>query len=473
MPQINQALRGFYRKYPESVEISLESIGETPQKAKPTILVVCTSVGKVKSILKRHFSYDSATYGLMVCRGKVMRSRKRTPKRSMARDEEYVEPKNSHHQERPVNGASIGAFAEGQALMPVSFGGLVMVDGEPFGLTVHHMLDVPSDSEGDDDDYSLPTIRSSHHEAGPALLTTEALEALGYELSDCDSETSSIASSIISDASSALEPGDIGGIAPDCAGGYMVTQPAFDDVDPRIFPSADTMTQDYLDSYTLGPLHASSGLRRRACSLGLTHEIDWALFRFSPGRAPGENKVAGAPAGWPGAFIPTAHLGGLPVHAVARTSGVTQGRIQRAITTVKLRGRQTPSQSFTVEGGLGVPGDSGAWVLAEGGACGHVLAWSEKRKVGYFCPMEIMFEDIRGALGAGIVEFPGASGVEAGDEEEDEAMVEVEEVHLLGGKEKIDDVGLSVYSLLKEEPVKDEVEEVDLVTGMEGMCVRA
>ncbi|OBT45773.1 hypothetical protein VE00_03833 [Pseudogymnoascus sp. WSF 3629] len=473
MPQINHALRGFYRKYPESVEISLESIGETPQKAKPTILVVCTSVGKVKSILKRHFSYDSATYGLMVCRGKVMRSRKRAPKRSMARDEEYVEPKNSHHQERPVNGASIGAFAEGQALMPVSFGGLVMVDGEPFGLTVHHMLDVPSDSEDEDDDYSLPTIRSSTLEPGPAPLTTEALEALGYELSDCDSETSSIASSILSDEPSFLEPGDIGGIAPDCAGGYLVTQPALDDVDPRIFPSAETMTQDYLDSYTLGSLHASSGLRRRACSLGLTHEIDWALFRFSPGRAPGENKVTGAPAGWPGALIPTAHLGGLPVRAVARTSGVTQGRIQRAVTTVKLRGRQTPSQSFTVEGGLGVPGDSGAWVLAEGGACGHVLAWSDKRKVGYFCPMEVMFEDIKGTLGARVVEFPGASGVEVGDEEDDEAMVEIEEVQVPGDKEKMDEMGLSVYSLLKGGQVKGEVEEVDLVTGMEGMCVRA
>ncbi|KFY02451.1 hypothetical protein O988_02159 [Pseudogymnoascus sp. VKM F-3808] len=470
MPQINHALRGFYRKYPESVEISLESIGETPQKAKPTILVVCTSVSKVKSILKRHFSYDSATFGLMVCRGKVMRSRKRAPKRSMARDEEYIEPKNPHHQERPANGASIGAFAEGQTLMPVSFGGLVVVDGEPFGLTVHHMLDVPSDSEGDDDeDYSPPTVRSSDTEPGSAPLTSEALEALGYELSDCDSETSSIASSILSDESSALEPGDIDGIAPDCAGGYLVTQPALDDVDPHIFPSADTMTQDYLDSYTLGPLHASSGLRRRSCDLGLTHEIDWALFRFSPGRAPGENKIVGAPAGWPGAFIPTARLGGLPVHAVARTSGVTQGRIGRAVTTVKLRGRQTPSQSFTVEGGLGVPGDSGAWVLAEEGACGHVLAWSERKKVGYFCPMEVMFEDIKGTLGAGIVEFPGASWVETGEEKEDEAMVEVEEVNMADEKEKMDDMGLSVYSLLKGGQVKEEVEEVDLVTGMEGI----
>ncbi|KFY15867.1 hypothetical protein V491_05530 [Pseudogymnoascus sp. VKM F-3775] len=87
--------------------------------------------------------------------------------------------------------------------------------------------------------------------------------------------------------------------------------------------------------------------------------------------------------------------------------------------------------------------------------------------------MDVMFEDIRGTLGAGVVEFPGANGVEAGYGEEDETMVEVEELEVTGDKEKLDDVGLSVYSLLKGGQVKDEVGEVDLVTGMEGMCVRA
>lgn len=53
MPQINQALRQFYRKHPESVEISLESVGTSPDRTQPTVLVVCTSVGKVRAILKK------------------------------------------------------------------------------------------------------------------------------------------------------------------------------------------------------------------------------------------------------------------------------------------------------------------------------------------------------------------------------------------------------------------------------------
>jgi hypothetical protein len=91
MPQINQALRHFYRKHPESVEISLESIGVSPQKTQPTVLVVCTSVGKVRAILKRKLGelFEGTTgFGLKVCRGQVLRSRKESTRvrRSMAQD---------------------------------------------------------------------------------------------------------------------------------------------------------------------------------------------------------------------------------------------------------------------------------------------------------------------------------------------------------------------------------------------------
>lgn len=48
-------------------------------------------------------------------------------------------------------GASIGAF-RGEHLPPVSLGGIVLIDGEPYGLTVHHMLDAPSEDGSDDED---------------------------------------------------------------------------------------------------------------------------------------------------------------------------------------------------------------------------------------------------------------------------------------------------------------------------------
>jgi hypothetical protein len=55
---------------------------------------------------------------------------------------------NPYYQQRPLCGASIGAY-RGEHLPPVSLGGIILVDGEPYGLTVHHMLDAPSDDESD------------------------------------------------------------------------------------------------------------------------------------------------------------------------------------------------------------------------------------------------------------------------------------------------------------------------------------
>jgi hypothetical protein len=161
MPHINHVLRGFYKKYPESVEISLESIGESSTTTKPTILVICTSVNKVRSILKKSLVYDKSTYGLKVCRGKVVRSRKNGVKRSMAIGGD-IKPANGGHQERPSNGASIGAYVGDRHLPPVSLGGLIIVDDKPYGMTVHHMLDDPSDGE-DELDTTAPILRSSAH----------------------------------------------------------------------------------------------------------------------------------------------------------------------------------------------------------------------------------------------------------------------------------------------------------------------
>lgn len=55
---------------------------------------------------------------------------------------------NPYHQQKPLCGASIGAF-NGEHLPPVSYGGVILVDDEPLGMSVHHLLDAPSDDESD------------------------------------------------------------------------------------------------------------------------------------------------------------------------------------------------------------------------------------------------------------------------------------------------------------------------------------
>jgi hypothetical protein len=431
MPHINHVLRGFYKKYPESVEISLESIGESPMTTKPTILVICTSVNKVRSILKKSLVYDKSIYGLKVCRGKVVRSRKRGARRSMAHEGGTIRAENAIHQDRPSNGASIGAYVNEKHLPPVSFGGMIVVDDKTYGMTVHHMLDDPSDGEESDSEIHEPILRSSaHHTDMPDLTYSEASfyssdEEFMYELSDYESDFSDgddspyepSETSEDEDSDDELEAGDIRGIPQGCGEGYTITQPAIDDVIEDFYPDPETRDEDHNDTFCLGEVYASSGIRRRVED-GTIHEIDWALFEFAPDRIPEKNRVANSrrfctQPQYPLDVVPCTDLSDLEVHCMARTSGLQSGRILPGMVIVKIYGRQTPSSSYQVAGKLGVPGDSGAWVVDndEGRACGHVLAWSSRKKVAYICPMEVLLKDIGETLNARKVSFPGGNQV--------------------------------------------------------------
>jgi hypothetical protein len=440
MPHINHVLRNFYKKYPESVEISLESVGESPTTTKPTILVICTSVTKVRSILKKSLVYDKNVFGLKVCRGKVVRSRKRGARRSMAKEfPGELKAANPDHQDKPSNGASIGAYVGERHLPPVSFGGLIMVDNKAYGMTVHHMLDDPSSEDEDEEvDSSQPIPRSSAHADMPDLTHSQSSiyssgdEEYMYTLSDYESDFSTTSSPAASEYGSddewdaedeendeSLEPGDIRGIPTGCGDSYLITQPAIDDVSPDFFPSEETRDEDHLDSFQLGEIYASSGIRRRTEN-DIVHEIDWALFEFQEHRLPITNHIKNGSrhcsqkeGRYPLSVAPSTDLADLNVHCMARTSGLQSGRILPGMVIVKIYGRQTPSSSFQVAGKLGVPGDSGAWVVDndKGRACGHVLAWSSRKRVAYICPMDVLVKDIGETVGAKSISLPGGSEI--------------------------------------------------------------
>lgn len=249
MPQINLALRHFYRKNPESVEISLESIGESPQKTKPTVLVICTSVSKVRAILKKKLGvfFDGTTeFGLKVCRGSMARSRK-GPTRSMAKsqhsispdrndnesegDEDDSEVANPGYQERPQNGASIGAWVGDKHLPPVSFGGLIIVDDKPYGMTVHHMLDDPDPTDKlNPSDQTDPKRANAPPRSNAAAYQLEGESSVGDSSDEfagefSDSESELYLTDITSDDEGSdeeeefTELGDIPGVEPGCGDG--------------------------------------------------------------------------------------------------------------------------------------------------------------------------------------------------------------------------------------------------------------
>ncbi|KAI1451368.1 hypothetical protein F4805DRAFT_104685 [Annulohypoxylon moriforme] len=487
MPQINLALRHFYRKNPESVEISLESIGESPNKTKPTVLVVCTSVSKVRAILNKKLGvfFDGTTgFGLKVCRGSMVRSRK-GPLRSMTKtqysgardsavegDEDEPEAANPGFQDRPQNGASIGAWIGDKHLPPVSFGGLIIIDDRPYGMTVHHMLDdpdaqlYPSGVSEEPKRANAPPRRSMTHLHERESSTDDSSDDFAEEFSDSESELSvtDITSDDEddSDEEEYTDPGDIPGVEPGCGDGYIVTQPAFDDVPEGFYPSEDTMDEDHIDTYRLGEVYASSGIRRRN-EHGLVHEIDWALFDFQDERLPLDNLIPRAASASarsttsvgiinPTEVVPAKSLPGLEVQCIARTSGLQMGQILPALTSVKIYGRTSPSHTYQISGRcstsrgyrlpatedppriyprstlpLGVPGDSGAWIVDRpyGRLCGHVLAWSERKQVAYICPMEVLLLDIAETLEARDVRLPGGKTVVSMVERETDDVVEI------------------------------------------------
>lgn len=114
---------------------------------------------------------------------------------------------------------------------------------------------------------------------------------------------------------------------------------------------------------------------------------------------------------------------------MARTSGLQTGHIMPALTSVKIFGRQSASQTYQVSGSspvnlnvprsreppLGIPGDSGAWIIerVDGRVCGHVLAWSQRKQVAYICPMDILLKDIADTLEARNVRLPTPGELES------------------------------------------------------------
>jgi hypothetical protein len=457
---VERALRGL----PEASSIRLCPYGESRETARPTLIVGCTSTSKVKHALKRYLKYDTNVYDVRVKKESIRRCRRSRRERaasavseteihrSMAaswRDPTVERAVNPDYQERPLCGASIGAFRYDEHLPPVSFGGVVLVDGKPYGMSVHHMLepeDVSEDENLDD----------------------------GDEGADDESETSSLGSSEGSeeDDQSTVRPpsahssdedpaplcdefGDCPGVLPGDMEEIAITQPALDDAidldlhaeddddddDDDDEEAADSgIDEDHLLSYRLGQIHASSGLKRTAksheggfksISQSLPQEIDWALFELVPPRVHPFNVIKGGrrycrtgtdPAGaaaadkagnsYPTSVCASDDLACTRVHCLGRTSGLAAGVVSSTMELVKIRGRSTFSASWTVAGDFGVGGDSGAWVIRnqDGKVCGHVLASRAGRT--YICPMDLLLLDIKATLGAVEVSLP--RGADAG-----------------------------------------------------------
>lgn len=449
----------------ESASIATHGFGQDESTAKPTICIMCTSTRKFYKSVRKHLEFVDSSLDIIFFKGDIVRSKatKRTgvtrrSARTLAGD---IAAKNPAHHVRPLCGSSIGAWKDYEHLPPVSFGGVVLVNGEPFGMSVHHMLEAPDEEDEDEEEEVVvpesaergvdnPINRSmaTRQESISTLsemLSNDNADALS-DLSESDTESLSF-SDIDEETTAADDNGDTDGVSVGDGLEITITQPALADVTDGFFPVEEDKDDDHLDSHSLGHIHASSGIRRSTHD-GIEHEIDWALLRLNGERLQPHNVVAGGRRFssatthhrtpqllspicrkpftadedlYPTSFLPATELSNLPVHCTGRTSGLSTGRIGMFMEFVKMAGRRSWAESWTVHAGesqstrttsapsLGTPGDSGAWIVdnEEGRICGHVLAWSDKKQVAYIAPMEVMLSDMKDVLGTDAITLPG------------------------------------------------------------------
>lgn len=419
-PRLERVVGRALRSSPESASMELLMVGESEATCRPTIFVTCTSTSKVRGALSRRFSYDSEIFDLKVRKGKIRRSKatrtQRSPPpahRSMVDDGNPRQmPLNPFHQKRPLCGASIGAFVA-KHLPPVSFGGIVDVDGELFGMTVHHLLDDPSDDDDDESVYEHQAESGATRSIGrhgglddfvrelgghPTLQSYPTDSMFPLEISDDEEESFSEDDEDEQDSSDAgyeseegeddkmieMEgtQGDISGIVAGTQCDILVTQPALDDVDEHFFPCEEDKDEDHIDSHTLGHVYASSGIKRWNRN-GVLHEIDWALLKLDDDRMQPCNLVQGGKRycqtdpdskravasrlvepvcrgsynpdedEYPTQVAPSEDLHNLAVHCFGRTSGLQGGCIGPAMSSVRIYKRRSFSRSWYVMGDFG------------------------------------------------------------------------------------------------------------------------
>ncbi|KAG8531373.1 uncharacterized protein KY384_003002 [Bacidia gigantensis] len=411
LPKLNKMLARAIDRW-EGYTIMTFMAGDSPQTAKPTIYISCLSVTRAWKILeyvnKERKYFDIKVSVGQTCYSKASKKKARRPKRlnltRALQENDLTEPFNpGKYHRKPSCGASISAFVDEQHLERATFGGIILADGEPFGMSVHHMLEDTDVDQGLN--YETQSTSSS--------VSNMKWERTVYPQDD-DFDPSILDQDFGDEDDELFTMGDTLGTNPGEGRDKVVTQPALDDVDPSFFPSEEDKSDEHLQSHGLGYIHASSGRKQiRHGEKKVAHEVDWALFKVCDGRLHAVNQVNGgdryckfdtselANGTSPCQLLAADTLGNREVHAIGATSGLASGTILPEMVEQKMPGRVFSSTVWRFRGKFGVGGDSGAWIVdnASGALCGHVTAWNERGAYGILAPMEVMFHDMERTLG--------------------------------------------------------------------------
>ena len=387
MPKLNRMFARAINRW-ESYELYTFMAGDSPENAKPTIYMSCINISRAWKILhyvnnERNYFDIKVSVG-QVCYSKSGKKRGRRPKKKpttalmISRSDPSQGSGPTKYQRKPSCGASIGAFVDEQHLEAVTFGGIVLADGEPYGMSVHHML------EDQDVDHGLDYVLGQDPPDG------EASQAKTHPIEEEDEFDPSILDQDFGDEDEeCFNLGDTLGTLPGNGRDQVITQPALDDVDPDFFPNEDDMSDEHLSSHGLGYVHASSGMKQVRHG-NVSHEVDWALFRVCEGRLEPRNRVDGGdkygPNSHPCNLLGADALGNREVYAIGATSGLATGKILPKMVATKMPGRVFATPVWIFNGDFG--GKQGLFASSHYASSGliHILiitSWWRFRCMGH------------------------------------------------------------------------------------------
>lgn len=166
---------------------------------------------------------------------------------------------------------------------------------QPYGMSVHHMLDPPDGDNEEDASPGAGKNDSSDSSSGSDIDSADTSETsdsaeseddeAGYVSSEFESDISEDEKTMTGGRSrNVTEHGDTPGVKVQDLNVISVTQPAFRDAWEQDLHADDAsledLDEDHLTSYKFGKVYASSGLKRMLKN-GMRHEIDWALIKVS------------------------------------------------------------------------------------------------------------------------------------------------------------------------------------------------
>ena len=371
LPKLSRMLARAIDRW-EGYTIMTFMAGDNPETARPTIYMSCLSIVRAWKILE-YVNRDKKYFDIKVAVGqmnysKAGKKRGRRPKKksnvaAKAQRHDQSQTSNpSKYQRKPSCGASIGAFVDEQHLEAVTFGGYILAGGEPFGMSVHHML------EDQDVDHGLNYVLDREQTDQRPTENSDASsdDVWGHVQPDDDFDPSILDQDFDDeDDEDCFNMGDTLGTVPGNGRDQVITQPALDDVDPEFFPNEDDMSDEHLSSHGLGYVHASSGMKKvRHGPNKVAYEVDWSLFKVCEGRLDPTNKVHGdekhcktvpnqGSSPHPHQLLQAAALGDRKVHAIGATSGLAGGVILPEMIEQKMPGRVFPSAVWMFKGDFG------------------------------------------------------------------------------------------------------------------------